>query len=101
MVNQTVKIGDKEVIFEMAKRSPGVRLIICDETKFLITKEFRKELNGFDYRLPGGKVCNTLTEYNDKKNDIEKYALAAAKNECKEETGLIAEDIALHYISHA
>lgn len=101
VVNQTVQIGEKEVIFEMAKRSPGVRLIICDETRFLITKEFRKELNDFDYRLPGGKVFNTLSEYNEKKNDIETYALAAAKNECKEETWLIAEDIALHYISHA
>ncbi|MEI6117757.1 MAG: hypothetical protein WCP92_00380 [bacterium] len=60
---------------EIAKRSPGVRLIICDGDKILITNEFRKEVNTDDYRLPGGKVFDTLKEYNEHKNDIEKYAL--------------------------
>lgn len=101
VVHQTVKIGKHEMIFEMAKRSPGVRLIICDKNKILLTKEFRTELKGFDYRLPGGKVFNTLTEYNKNKKTIKKYALAAAKNECKEETWLIPKDLTLYYVSKA
>ena len=75
VVQQTVEIGDKQLLREIARRSPGVRLIICDGDKILITKEFRREVNVEDYRLPGGKVFDTLKEYNDHKNDIEKYAL--------------------------
>jgi hypothetical protein len=52
-------------IFEVARRTPGVRLIIPDYAteKILLTKEFRRELNDFDYRLPGGKVFDTLDEF--------------------------------------
>ena len=31
-----------------------------------LSKEFRSELNGYDYRLPGGKVFDTLEEYEKK-----------------------------------
>jgi 8-oxo-dGTP pyrophosphatase MutT (NUDIX family) len=81
-----VKICDQELVFEIARRSPGVRLIICDKDKILLSKEFRKELKGYDYRLPGGKVFDTLKEYNKNKKNIKKYTLVAAKNECEEET---------------
>ncbi len=43
-------------MFETAVRSPGVRLIIVKDNQMLITKEFRGELDDYDYRLPGGKV---------------------------------------------
>jgi hypothetical protein len=43
-------------------------------------------VNTEDYRLPGGKVFDTLKEYNEHKDDIEKYALLSAKRECEEET---------------
>ncbi len=99
VVQQTVKVEDKELLREIAKRSPGVRLIICDGDKILITNEFRKEVNTDDYRLPGGKVFDTLKEYNEHKNDIEKYALLWVKRECEEETWLIPEDISLYHIS--
>ena len=52
VVHQLVKVGDKELTWEIARRSPGVRLIICDQDKILLTKEFRREYDGFDYRLP-------------------------------------------------
>ena len=99
VVQQTVKVGDKELLREVARRSPGVRLIICDGDKILITKEFRKELDTYDYRLPGGKVFDTLTDYNEHRNDIEQYALMWVKRECEEETWLIPHDISLYYIS--
>jgi len=101
VVQQIVKIWKQQLIFEVAKRSPGVRLIICDKNKILLTKEFRKEHNDFDYRLPGGKVFNTLTEYNKNKNNIKKYALCAARHECEEETWLVPQNLVLHYISKA
>jgi hypothetical protein len=43
VVHQLVKIDGQELIFEIAKRSPGVRLIICDKNKILLTKEYRTE----------------------------------------------------------
>jgi len=101
VVHQLVKICDQELVFEIARRSPGVRLIVHDKDKILLTKEFRKELKDFDYRLPGGKVFNTLAEYNKNKKSIKKYALIVARHECEEETWLIPQDPKLHYISTA
>ncbi|MCX6824203.1 MAG: NUDIX domain-containing protein [candidate division SR1 bacterium] len=99
VVQQTVKIGDKELLREIAKRSPGVRLIITDGDKILLTKEFRTEVNADDYRLPGGKVFDTLKEYNEHRDDMEKYALIGVKRECEEETGLIPQNISLYHVS--
>jgi len=63
-----------------------VRLIICDGDKILLTKEYRSEVDTVDYRLPGGKVFDTLIEYNKHKSDIENHALIAVQRECEEET---------------
>jgi len=101
VVHQLVKIEDKEFVFEIAKRSPWVRLIICNRDKILLTKEYRKELKGLDYRLPGGKVFDTLAEYNKNKKNIKKYAPIAAKRECEEEVWLIPQDPILYHISTA
>lgn len=80
-------------IFEFAHRAPGVRIIIAkkDERKVLLTKEFRYELNDWDYRLPGGKVFDTLEFYDDfreKNGDITHAALEKAKQEGAEEAGV-------------
>lgn len=99
IVQQTVKVWDKELLREIARRSPGVRLIITDGDKILLTKEFRRELNQEDYRLPWGKVFDTLVEYNKHRKDIEPSCLVAAKRECEEETWLLPQDISLYYIS--
>ncbi|MBI5466096.1 MAG: hypothetical protein HY974_02290 [Candidatus Kerfeldbacteria bacterium] len=60
--------GKPGVMFEAAVRAPGVRLIIETEKDgqkgLLMTKELRREAEGFDYRLPGGKVFDNLKEYN-------------------------------------
>ena len=97
VVHQPMKIGDKSVSFEAARRSPGTRLIIVDTRKkqIILTKEFRTELNDYDYRLPGGKVFDSLNEYNDflaSGKDILEPAVERAKIEAKEETGIVANN---------
>ena len=80
-------------IFEIARRAPGVRLIIPDaeKHKLLLTREFRQELNNWDYRLPGGKVFDSLEEYDAFRasgDDILEAAAVKAKAESREEAGL-------------
>lgn len=58
-----MKLGDKKTLFEKARRAPGVRLIIVKEDKILLTREYRDEIKSFDYRLPGGKVFDKLSDY--------------------------------------
>lgn len=83
---------------EIARRSPGVRLLIVDEKNrnILLAKEQRLEAtNGWDYRLPGGKVFDRLGDYlpyADDENTLLDYAEKAADKECREETGLKIED---------
>lgn len=101
VVSQEQSDGRK---FEIARRSPGVRMIITDGSRILITKEWRNEQNGFDYRLPGGKVFDSLREYEEKLQsgwDMIQYAEEAIRRECREETGLIAHTLKLFSISRA
>lgn len=49
--------------YEYVKRPPGVRAIIIRDDHILLNKEYRYELNGWDYRLPGGKVFDSQEEY--------------------------------------
>lgn len=96
IVRKTMRGKGKTVTVEMARRSPGVRLIIVRDNKILLTKEYRYELNGYDYRLPGGKVFDSLKEYQEAlkgNKDISQCAKDAAKQECEEETGLIAKGV--------
>ncbi len=84
-------------IFEVARRAPGTRLIIADKTgqKVLLTREFRRELDDYDYRLPGGKVFDTLDEFENFRTsgaDITEAAKTQAKAEGAQEAGIdIAE----------
>ena len=98
VVHQPRKIGDKRVAFESARRSPGTRLIIVNEEagKVILTKEYRTELDSYDYRLPGGKVFDSLDEYNEflaSDKDILEPAVERAKIEAREETGIIAQNV--------
>lgn len=104
VVKQPMKIGSKTVEFEFARRSPGTRLIIVNnkEKKILVTKEFRSEHNDYDYRLPGGKVFDSLEEYNEflsSGKDILIPATKQAKVEAKEEAGLEVKNIKHYYTS--
>jgi SAM-dependent methyltransferase len=80
-------------LWERAVRSPGVRLIIrTNDNKFVLSKEHRNELGSEDYRLPGGKVFDTLDEYLEflsSGKDIEEAAKNAAIKEASEEVGVI------------
>ena len=97
VVRQKMQVGEKEIVFELARRSPGTRLIIpTGDGKIFVTKEYRTELKTYDYRLPGGKVFDTLSEYNEflkSGKDILEAAKAAAVKEAAEEAGLKVNNI--------
>lgn len=91
--------GKPGVLFEVAIRAPGVRLIIETEKDgqkaLLMTRELRRETSGLDYRLPGGKVFDSLEIYNNFINqggDIVEAAKQAAIKEGNEEAGLVGGD---------
>lgn len=103
VVEQRMKIWTAEKTFEFARRSPGTRLIIVNEKgEMLITKEWRSELENFDYRLPGGKVFDTLGEYNHALANNHEL-LAKAKQwailEAREECGIQVLNLELFTIS--
>jgi len=96
----TEQHGNK--VFEFARRSPGVRALIIKDGKMLLSREFRTEVGGYDYRLPGGKVFDTLEEYRKHAGkDLTKFAVEAVIKEVKEEVGLITKSPKLIKISHA
>lgn len=87
--------GEPGVTFEAAVRAPGVRLLIETEKDgmkaLVMTKEARRESNGVDYRLPGGKVFDSLSELDAHRASgeaIEPLALKAAQKEGKQEAGI-------------
>jgi hypothetical protein len=80
-------------VFEVARRAPGVRVIIADKVArtVLLTREHRRELDDWDCRLPGGKVFDSLDEYEaHRKSDTEimDVAKAKAEQEAAEEAGI-------------
>lgn len=86
--------------FEIARRAPGVRLIIADKQgrKVLLTREFRQELQDWDYRLPGGKVFDSLEEYEAHRRSGEGILAVArlkAIAEGSEEAGIAIEELEL------
>lgn len=92
-------LGTNEKGHTILFRPPGVRaVIINDEGKILLNKEYREEYKAFDYRLPGGKVFDDIDTYihfiadNEKgKEGLEKLLLQkgceTVVKECYEEVG--------------
>ncbi|MCK5040218.1 MAG: NUDIX hydrolase [Candidatus Aenigmarchaeota archaeon] len=96
VLHQKMKIGNEVRIFEKARRSPGVRIMIVENNRMLIIKEYRTELEDWDFRIPGGKVFDTLEDYKsalESGENMLKMAVEAAKKEVLEETGLVVENI--------
>jgi ADP-ribose pyrophosphatase len=96
VVEKEVEQNGRNKTFEFARRSPGVRLIIQKDQQVLLTREYRHELGSYDYRLPGGKVYDSLGEYNDALDagvDIQEVAKQAAIKEAREETGIRITDL--------
>ena len=101
VVQQPMRIGTKTMTFEKARRAPGIRLVVFSEDgrKLLLTREYRYETEDYDYRLPGGKVFDSLEEYNaflSSGKDILVPATQKAVDEGHEEAGLVIEK--LHHI---
>jgi ADP-ribose pyrophosphatase len=102
VVQKEVELNGKKKVFEYARRSPGTRLIIPKGETVLLSREFRTEINGYDYRLPGGKVYDTLDEYNNALSsgiDINEASKKAAIKEAKEEVGVNTSDLTLFHKS--
>jgi len=102
IVHQEVTKWSKTKIFEYAERAPGVRMIIVNgEWKVCITKEWRHEAdNGtwwYDFRLPWGKVVDTLDEYLILKKKWWKSLFEAAEQavyiEASEEVGIVPTQV--------
>lgn len=88
-------------VFEKARRAPGVRVIIFDEAvkKVLLTKEYRAELGTWDYRLPGGKVFDSLDEFESFRatnENIEGKAEQQAILESQQEAGIEIQSAKLY-----
>ena len=100
-----VEVVEKECgnrTFEMARRSPGVRALVVKDGKILLSREYRVEVDGYDYRLPGGKVFDRLEEFRSHdKEDLIEYAQKAVIKEVKEEVGLLAKNPRLIKVSKA
>lgn len=98
IVNQDMSDGNKTITFEWARRAPGIRLILVDPVRkvVLLTKEHRYELGVDDYRLPGGKVFDKLSQYNEfmaSGREILEPALKKAHEEGEEEAGVKLESL--------
>ncbi len=76
----------------ITRRPPGIRAIIINKItkEILLSREFRYELNSWDYRLPGGKVFDSIEDFHDslKKDNIDNYASKTVIKEVLEEVGL-------------
>lgn len=96
------EIDGKLKMFENARRPPGVRLLFEKVWKILLTKEYRSEHNGFDYRLPGGKVFDRIADMKQFTWDILDAAKNAAIIEAQEECGIVVDkkDLELFTTSH-
>jgi ADP-ribose pyrophosphatase len=99
---ETVQIAQPDGrVFEVARRAPGVRLIIADThaKQVLLTREHRWELNDWDYRLPGGKVFDTLADFEAFRASgkaITDAAASKAREEAAEEAGMQVDAVRLY-----
>ncbi len=100
LISFEVEVNGKKKMFERARRPPWVRVIISKDNKVLLSREYRRELWKYDYRLPGGKVIDTLKEWKDFHGDIEEKAKEAVIREAREEAGVDIRNPTLFHISH-
>ncbi|MBS1529198.1 MAG: NUDIX domain-containing protein [Bacteroidetes bacterium] len=86
---------DKKIkVFEKAHRPPGVRMIFRKSNLIMLTREFRSEIDGWDYRLPGGKVFDEFISYSkflNASDELFQKIKEAVILEAKQETGLLVE----------
>jgi 8-oxo-dGTP pyrophosphatase MutT (NUDIX family) len=69
-----------------------------------MTREIRREAGGWDYRLPGGKVFDSLDEFNKFREggiDVAEKAKEAALNEGRQEAGITGGSVEFLELSKA
>ena len=95
----------KVIKMNMVRRPPGIRAIIVNkkDKKILLSKEYRYELRKWDYRLPGGKVFDSLEEYKKAlENDtVYKQVEKTVSKEVQEEVGIKVKNQSLIKVSLA
>lgn len=99
--------------FQYVRRSPGVRILTISGNKMLITCEWRTEANSWDFRLPGGKVFDKISEYDQflssqaetlsaastaKRESIEEFGKKIAAKELSEECGIVVNPVSLRHV---
>src|SRR3989338_2160030 len=89
--------GYVQKMFEKYVRSPGSRIIAVKDKKIYLQKEFRWEGEGYEWRLPGGKVVDSFTEFKQYvgKTIPEVIVIEAARKELREEAHLEAKRVRL------
>ncbi len=104
IIRQPMKIGENRTTFEIARRAPGTRLIIVENERMLLTDEYRHEIGDRDIRLPGGKVFDSLENYNsflERGKQIVPKAREAARTEAVEEAGIKPSEVKLFKKNHS
>lgn len=97
--------GDRQEInleYELVRRPPGVRAIVIRDGQLLLNREFRYELNGWDYRLPGGKVFDSQEQVDEagESGEIMHYVEEALRKELLEEADLQVRGFSMYDCSH-
>lgn len=84
--------GYVEDQFERFVRPPGTRIIAIRNNKIFLQKEYRQETETFDWRLPGGKVLDTFSDYKKYLSEEipEEVIIEAGRRELLEEAQLKA-----------
>jgi len=106
IVRTPMLVGGKRKEYETAVRSPGVRVIALDSEARLVylTKELRSETEGWDLRVPGGKVFDEIERYLpyyptpktlSPQHPFMKHVVEAAEREAGEELGAELHEIEL------
>lgn len=92
----------KHLELEVVRRPPGVRALVIQSSKLLLTHEYRYELDSWDYRLPGGKVfdTNVFCYAETQKTPIIDNVADALKRELREEANIEIENYSLLNVSH-
>lgn len=94
----------KKLKRKMVRRPPGIRALIVNEDKgqILLSREYRYELSDWDYRLPGGKVFDSLSDYKASltRGDVLEHVEKTVSKEVLEEVGICVYQPKLYKVSH-
>ena len=100
----TINGTNRNIKRSFVRRPPGIRaIIINNKNEILLSKEYRYELETFDYRLPGGKVFDNLEDYKESisNNTLLDSVYNTVAKEVKEEVGIKIKNPTLYHVSHA